>query len=395
MDWSKLLNRTALDRERFARLATIRTQATIDTPRGKLRLEPQHTPSPSAPVAIFAGAGLRVLARPEERCNDRTPYGLEIDFQGAFLSSDDTGLDAIRATLAPLERWLLQGRAPTAPWQPGRQDLAVDIAIAGADRSRWIEEKFFHRGNYTTTAHDFASRAREHTQQGTARSYLYRDDARALGGPASGRTFYLGRNPLLRCYERDKHTAGDWNVVRETLARLGWNPDTERLLRVEWEIKRDWITDQNFSAPGFTGGIKGTDLTAAHWFASLPSTWRQMFARTRHVDHRSEDKRSRQPTSPLWKAALLGVDHFEKAGANWYPSVARWIQRESTLAEMQDRAADLLAQIAAVHEMPFSELAELLAHHAGRRIEEHRPLQRKVARMRHRYADDTPDTATA
>ncbi len=136
-----------------------------------------------------------------------------------------------------------------------------------------------------------------------------------MGARARGRTFYMGCDPLFRCYERDKLTSGDWYVLRPTLEQLGWSPARgDRLLRAEWEINRSWLRDNRVTLSPVDGGRPTTKradmLTFDEFIEVLPVIARAMWGRYRHTvahpDRPGEPVR-RRATSPFWTAAGAGL----------------------------------------------------------------------------------------
>lgn len=308
IDWLRALNRHAVPDETWSALAARKYNWTIGARTAHaITLERAGTTSETAHQMLWIAPGIRIALRAGSRLDDRHPYAVEVDFQGALLSTSRHGVEPIDALLPILHRDLYAESygdlGGTHHWTPGRTDLAADVAVLGPDRDSWVERALFHSGNYSSTAADFAGHSRKQSAHGASASWVNVDDSRGLGSAPGGRTFYLGRDPMLRIYERDKHKGGDWEQLAPTLEAAGFKPREERLVRVEFEIKRKWIMQQT------DGKIEGRDLTLADWLASIPSLWAEMFRRTKHTEG-SNSRPSDRPASEFWKAAADAIADF-------------------------------------------------------------------------------------
>jgi hypothetical protein len=192
------------------------------------------------------------------------------------------------------------------------------------------------------------------------------DDHQAsiVGREGRGRTLYFGSNPLLRVYERDRKTDGDWPVLASTLCDLGWSP-SERLIRSEFEIKRDWLRDQEI------GGVRGDRLTFDEWVAALPTIVRELTTRYRHVEGKARGARGaviearRRPTSRYWSAVVAAVERFGttaegEAMARPFGKV-RAVKRAVRVAAAVERGARVVALLEAAGYTQHEALRMVLA----------------------------------
>jgi hypothetical protein len=312
-----------------------------------------------------------------ERARQQEPYGVELDISGTALSASATGLDVVAAVRTAVEGLLFPERGVTAAARraalapltfPGRFDLAVDVAVTGSRASDWIEGTLYRHGHLDRARRDWSSRARN--QKGVARHAAPADvgdrdeQASIVGRARKGRTLYFGSNPLLRVYERDRKTDGDWPVLASTLRDLGWSP-SERLIRSEFEIKREWLRDQEI------GGVRGDRLTFDGWVAALPTIVRELTTRYRHVEGKTRGTRGaviearRRPTSRYWSAVMVAVEQFGtvaegEAMARPFGKV-RAVKRAVRVAAAVERGARVIALLEAAGHTQHEALRMILA----------------------------------
>ncbi len=335
---------------------------------------------------VLQGDGLHlVVADPAVQRADQTGgqhgehYGATLQFQGRLLSTGDTGLDVVRAVRPAVWALLYPGLTfaeVERHTRVGRMDFAVDVEHKG-DGAELAVDAFYEGESATAVYANFAT----HTSAGSTSQTL-----QILGGKTNGRTFYTGKSPLYRVYEREKHTGdGHWEVLLETLKRRGYD-GTSPLLRCEVQVDRSrWQRDQTCGCDR-CGGRPITEWTEDEAMAHVEGIAKGLFDRCRHTEGGEDEPAKLRPTSPLWTAVLDGTSQFATDGCPQVVVQLRCVQRRLLRERRITTAANAISDLCAVglnDEQEYAKPSEVLASVidrliVGRSMDEaiHRELQR-------------------
>lgn len=297
---------------------------------------------------VLQGDGLHlVVADPAVQRADQTGgqhgehYGATLQYQGKLLSTGDTGLDVVRAVRPAVWALLYPGLSHAEVerhTRVGRMDFAVDVEHKG-DGAELAVDEFYEGESATAVYANFAT----HTSAGSTSQRL-----QILGGKTNGRTFYTGKSPLYRVYEREKHTGdGHWEVLLETLKRRGYD-GTSPLLRCEVQVDRsNWQRDQTCGCD-WCGGRPITEWTEDEAMAHVEGIAKGLFERCRHTEGSGDEPAKLRPTSPLWTAVLDGTSQLVDDGQPQVVAQLRCVQRKLMRGRRIAAAANAIHDLIAV-----------------------------------------------
>lgn len=297
---------------------------------------------------VLQGDGIHLaVADPAVQRADQTGgqhgdhYGATLQYQGKLLSTGDTGLDAVRAVRPAIWSLLYPGLSHAEVerhTRVGRMDFAVDVVHEGHDAERAVDE--FYEGESATRVYGhFAT----HTSAGNTSQTL-----QILGDKTNGRTFYTGKSPLYRVYEREKHTGdGHWEVLLETLKRRGYD-GTSPLLRCEVQVDRsNWMRGQTCDCQRCQG-CPLTEWTEDEAMAHVEGNARALFERCRHTEGSESVAAKLRPTSPLWAAVVEGTSQLATEGCPQVVAQLRAVQRRLIRSRRIATAVNAMSDLCAV-----------------------------------------------
>jgi hypothetical protein len=335
---------------------------------------------------VLQGDGIHlVVADPAVQRTDQTGgqhadhYGATLQFQGRLLSTGDTGLDVVRAVRPAVWALLYPGLSHAEVerhTRVGRMDFAVDVEHKG-DGAELAVDEFYEGESATAVYANFAT----HTSAGSTSQTL-----QILGGKTNGRTFYTGKSPLYRVYEREKHTGdGHWEVLLETLKRRGYD-GISPLLRCEVQVDRShWQRDQTCGCDR-CAGRPITEWTEDEAMAHVEGIAKGLFERCRHTEGSEDEPAKLRPTSPLWTAVLDGTSQLATDGCPQVVAQLRCVQRRLLRERRITTAANAMSDLCAVglHDgQDYAKPSEVLASVIDRLLDGcstdaaiHRELQR-------------------
>ena len=277
---------------------------------------------------VLRGDGIHlVVADPAVQRADQTGgqhgehYGATLQYQGSLLSTGDTGLDVVRAVRPAIWALLYPGltHAEVEKYtRVGRMDFAVDVVHEGTGAELAVDA--FYEGESATKVYGhFAT----HTSAGNTSQTL-----QILGDKTNGRTFYTGKSPLYRVYEREKHTGdGHWEVLLETLKRRGYD-GTSPLLRCEVQVDRsNWQRGQTCDCERCKGRSV-TEWTEDEAMAHVEGLAKGLFERCRHTEGGADVAAKLRQSSPLWTAVLDGTAQLVDDGHPQVVAQLRCVQRK-------------------------------------------------------------------
>ena len=297
---------------------------------------------------VLQGDGIHlVVADPGVRRADQTGgqhgehYGATLQYQGKLLSTGDTGLDVVRAVRPAIWALLYPGltHAEVERYtRVGRMDFAVDVVHEGRDAALAIDA--FYEGESATRVY---SRFATHTSAGNTSQTL-----QILGDKTNGRTFYTGKSPLYRVYEREKHTGdGHWEVLLETLKRRGYD-GVSPLLRCEVQVDRsNWMRGQTCDCERCKGR-QLTEWTEDEAMAHVEGNARALFERCRHTEGNEDVAPKLRHSSPLWMAVLDGTAQLVDDGHPQVVAQLRCVQRKLLRERRLRTAANAIHDLVAV-----------------------------------------------
>ena len=368
MDGTRLLYKTPVPGPVWGHLS-ISDTFQVDLPGEPILFERQGRIDAEAPtikwIAREGGAWLRMYRA--DHANELTGnYPVELQIHGLACNSARDGLAAIERVREGVERFVWTERPPEPGM--GMTDVAIDMLVtytrchqrrfrvacrhwrrketfstarrrlrAGLARvqarsrakaSAWIELEVFRSGHGDRIGQMYSTRARK-------------DSLRLLtetrGRHITGRTMYLGKDPQLKIYEKDRHKSRDLPLAQTRWREAGWNGN-ERVIRIETSVTRNWLAKNQIVSrpalgtllalrqrrPWIFAPVKASTETLqrlagpaglpwgqiVEW---LPTMTHELLGRFRMTDRHSTIKRiSDRPSSPLWMAAHEGVERWNR-----------------------------------------------------------------------------------